>query len=233
MSANFGAGLDGVRDVGDEGAGFGTDFAALDAEAAVDAVRAVAAGAGENGDGPADGDRDAECGAALDEGVADAAHGVGTVGVAVRIAPGVISRAGDRHLELQLLVIRLDVFVGDGPVGAHAVPGVDLEVGGMEARREGGPVNGASADAFAAVVGAERERIGAAGNARVVPVELVRALFVADPVPLGIPERARLQTDNVEAGAGQTLQKYAACGTDADDHEVDLFFVAKAAHAEC
>ena len=49
-----------------EGAGLCADLAALNAEAAIDAVRAVAVRAGENRDRAADGDGNAERGAALD-----------------------------------------------------------------------------------------------------------------------------------------------------------------------
>ena len=106
MVADFGAAVEGIGNVRDEGAGLRADLAALDAEAAVDAVRAVAVGAGEDGDRATDGDRDVERCAALDESVADAAHRVRTIGVAVRMAPGIVGRPGNRHLQFELLVVR-------------------------------------------------------------------------------------------------------------------------------
>ncbi len=226
--ADFGAVFEGVGDVGDEGGGFGSDLAALDAEAAVDAVRTVAVGGGEDGDGAPGGDGDAEFGAAFDEGVADAAHGMRGVGVSVRLAPGVVGGAGDGHFLFEEFVVGFDVVVGDGPVGAEAVAGVDLEVGRVEAWGEGGPVDGASADAAAAIVFAEGDGVIAAGDAEIVPVELVGSGLVGDPVALRIPEGAGLEADDVEAGAGEALEEDAAGGTDADDREVDEVVVLKA-----
>jgi hypothetical protein len=95
-----------------------------------------------------------------------------TIGMAVRLAPGIVSRAGDRHLPLKQFVVRLDVCVIDGPVDTDAILRVDLEVGGMEAGHKRSPVNGASADALAAIVRAQRKRILATCNAQVVPVEV-------------------------------------------------------------
>jgi len=104
----------------------------------------------------------------------------------------------DRHLLRQQHVVGLDVRVVDGPVGANAVAGVDLEVGGVKTRGERGPVNGAAAYAFAAVVAAEGERVFTAGDAEVVPVKLARACFVGNPVALGVPERTRLEAAYVK-----------------------------------
>ena len=67
-------------------------------------------------------------------------------------------------------------------------------------------MHGASADAFAAVVCAEGERIGAAGDARLFPVKLVGAGFIADPVSFGVPEGASLKSDHVESGAREALK---------------------------
>ena len=93
-------------------------------------------------------------------------------------------------------------------------------------------MHGAAADAFAAVVRAERERIGAAGDAQIFPVEFVRAGFVADPVALRIPERAGFEPDHVEACARQSLQQHAAGRAAADDQVVDFVAFAEAAHRQ-
>jgi hypothetical protein len=95
------------------------------------------------------------------------------IGVAMRISPRIIGWAGDRHLEFELFVVGLEFVVTDGPVHPNTVACVDLEVGGMETRRERGPVHGTSTDAFAAVVSSERQWIVAAGNAGFRPVEVV------------------------------------------------------------
>jgi hypothetical protein len=205
IGPDFCAMRDGVGYMSDESAGLGADLAALDAEAAIDAVRAVSMGCGEDRDGSTGDGADAETGAAADEDVADSSHGMRAVGMAVRVSPGKPGGAGDGHLKFKKLVVRFEVPVGDGPVDADAVGGVDVEVRWMKARREGGPVDGASADAFAGVVVAEGEGMLAAGDAQIVPVELVRAALVADPIALGVPEGTGLEADNLEAGAGEPL----------------------------
>ena len=219
-----------VGNMGDQRAGLGAHFAALDAEAAIDAVRAVAVRAGENGNRAADRHRDVERGAALDQRVADAAHRMRPVGIAVRMAPGIIRGPGDRHFQFELLIVGLNVFVGDGPVGADAIARVDLEVGRVKPRRERGPVHRAAAHALAAVVRAEGQRIGAAGDARIVPVELcepasslTQSRSVSQNGPASKP-------NHVEAGAGQALQQHAAGRAHADDHVIHFFVFAEPPH---
>ena len=80
----------------------------------------------------------------------------------------------------------------------------------------------AAADAFAAVVGAQRERVVAAGDAQVLPVELVRACLVADPVALRVPERPGFEPHDAEARAREPLQQHAARRADADDEVIHL-----------
>ena len=230
--ADFGALLKGVGDVGDDGAGFGADLAALDAVAAVDAVGTVSVGAGEDGHRASYRDGNVECGAATDERVTYASHGVRAIGIAVRMAPGIVGGTGDGHFNFELFVVRADFFVGDGPVRANAISGVDLEVGGMETRGKGGPVDGTSAYAFAAVVRAEGEGVGASGDARVFPVELVGAGFVADPVVFGVPEGAGFEAEYVEAGAGEALEEDAASGAYSYDDVVHLVGVLEATHGQ-
>src|SRR5438045_3590336 len=100
----------------------------------------------------------------------------------------------------------------------------------MEAGREGRPVHGAAANAPAAVVFSERERVLSSNNAQIIPVQLVRAGLVAEPVALGIPERAGVKAHDAEAGLGQPLQHHAAARAEADDAEVHLLVVRIAAH---
>ena len=149
--------LDRVGQVGDQRGRLRVDLAALQAEAPVDAVRAVAEGA------VGDPDR---ADPHLDPGRMGPGAGtigsprdrMGAVGIAVRIAPGPVL-PGDRQLPLHPLVMRLQLPVGDRPVGADAVPRPDLEVGGMEARRVAGVMDHRAADPVAAVVLAQLHRV--------------------------------------------------------------------------
>jgi hypothetical protein len=58
------------------------------------------------------------------------------------------------------------------------------------------------------------------------------ARFVADPVPLGVPERTRFERDDAKPGPREALHEHAARGADADDAVVDLFPGRKPAHRE-
>src|SRR5919199_2768044 len=100
----------------------------------------------------------------------------------------------------------------------------------MEARREGGPVHGAAANTPAAVVFSQREWVLSANNAQIIPVQLVRAGLVADPVALRVPEGARVEAHDAETGLGQPLQHHTAARAEADDAEIDLLVVWVAAH---
>ena len=80
------------------------------------------------------------------------------VRVAVRVAPRPVL-ARDRQLALDPLERRLQVAVGDRPVGADAVAGAGLEVGRVEARRVAGEVRHRAADADARVVLAHLDRV--------------------------------------------------------------------------
>src|SRR5947209_13384960 len=68
-----------------------------------------------------------------DGGLGPAGDRVGRVRVAVRVSPGPVV-PGHRELELEALVVRLEVPVGDRPVLPHSVAGSDLEIGGVKAR---------------------------------------------------------------------------------------------------
>src|SRR4051794_16452987 len=225
MCANFGSIPDCLGNVSDERASFGPDFAALDAEPAIDAVRPIPMRSGKNCDRPPGTNANPEFGATLDEHIADSAQWMRSIRIAVRVTPGKVGRAGDRDLTFQQFVIGLQFFVADRPVGAYAILRVDAKIRRMETRCEGRPVNRTSAHAFAAIVLTERQRVGSPRDPKVVPVEIVRALLVANPVEFRIPKRTSLQPYNLEPSLCQSLQEYAARRTDSDDAVVDLFFV--------
>src|SRR5919199_6845404 len=102
----------------------------------------------------------------------------------------------------------------------------------MEARREGRPVHGAAANAPAAIVFAQCERVLPSNNAQIIPVQLVRAGLVTDPVTLRVPEGAGVEAHDAEAGLGQPLQHHTAARAEADDAEVHLPVVWVAAHRD-
>src|SRR5579875_1465037 len=103
-------------------------LAALNAEAAIDAVWPVAMRTGVDSDRPALADRNAQRSAALHQRFGWPAKWMWPVGIAMWIAPGKIGGACDGHLALQQLVIRLEVLIGDRPVGANAILRIDTEV---------------------------------------------------------------------------------------------------------
>ena len=228
VGADLDAVLDRVGDVGDERAGLGVHLAALQAEAAVDAVRPVAEDAVCDRDRP-DAHLDPVRARARPGALGGTPDRVRRVRVAVRIAPRPVL-AGDRQLALDPLVVRLQVPVGDRPVGADAVARARLEVGGMEARRVAGVVDHRAADPVPGVVLAQLDRVVAADDALVRPVEVVRAFLVGDPVLVGVPEGAALEHDDPPARAREPLGEHRAAGAAADDQQVDLVLVAEAAH---
>ena len=91
-------------------------------------------------------------------------------------------------------------------------------------------MHGATADALAAVVSAEGERMVTTCEANVVPIEVVGAFFVAHPVALRIPKGAGIETDDAKACASETLQEDATARTEAHDEVVDFFALGKAMH---
>ena len=138
----------------------------------------------------------------------------------MRVAPRPVV-AGDRQLELEPLVVRLEVLVGDRPVLPHPVARADLEVGRMEAGAVARVVDHRAADAVTAVVLAELDRVGSADDPLLVPVQPVRAGLVGHPVLVRVPERAGLEHDHLPAAAREPLRERAAAGAGADDHQVD------------
>ena len=228
VRADLGAVLDRVGNVGHQRRCLGVDLAALQAIAAVDAVRTVAERAVGDADRP-DAHLDAELAGAVARGVGAAGDRMRRVRVAVRVAPRP-EVAGHRQFELEALVVALEVGVADRPVLPHPVATADLEVGGMKSRAVAGVVDHRAADPVPAVVLAELDRIRAAGDAVVGPVEPVRSGFVGDPVLVGIPERAGLEHHDLPAASRQPLSERAAAGARADDHEVDRERVVVARH---
>ncbi len=91
-------------------------------------------------------------------------------------------------------------------------------------------MNRTSAYALAAIVRTQRQRIGAAGDARILPIEFVRPCFVADPIALGIPEGTGFETEDVKTGTRQPLQKNAARRSDANNNVVDLVSLVEFPH---
>ena len=221
--------LDRVGHVGDQRRGLGVDLARLQAEAAVDAVRAVAEAAVGDAD-RADAHLDAQLARPAPRLFGAAGDRVRPMRVAVRIAPRPVL-TGDRQLELEALVVGLEVGVGDRPVLRHAVARAHLEVRRVKARAVAGIVDHRAADAVAGVVLAQLDGILAADYALVRPVELVRAGLVGDPIGVGIPERPTLEDDHAPAAARQALSERAAARAAADDQQVDRVVGRIAAHA--
>ncbi len=138
------------------------------------------------------------------------------------VTPGPVL-AGDRQLGLDLLVVRTQVLVVDGPVGADAVVGEGGKVRGVEPGGVTGVVHHRTADAATGVVLAQLDRVRAADDAVLGPVQLVRPGLVGHPVLVGVPERAGLENDDVPAVPGQPLGQHRTARAGADDDQVHLF----------
>ena len=105
-----------------------------------------------------------------------------------------------------------------------------MEVGGMEAGGVSGVVHHRPAHAASRVVLAHLDGVCAADDPLLVPVQLVRAGLVGDPVLVGMPERAGLDDHDPPSGPGQALGQDRPSGAGADDANVDLVAVVVAAH---
>jgi len=147
----------------------------------------------------------------------------------VRVPPGPVLPS-DRQLGLDAFVVRAQVLVADRPVGADAVIGQGGEVRGMEAGGVAGVVDHRAADAAAGVVLAQFDRVVAADDALLGPVQLVGTGLVGDPVLVGVPERPGLEDDDLPAVPGQPLREHRAAGPGADDDQVDLLARRVATH---
>src|SRR6185437_14557433 len=96
--------------------------------------------------------------------------------LAIRIAlappaPRIFERAGDLQRFLGLLVIRLELVEADRPVAAVAEHRLALEPLRPPAQRDHRVMDCAPADSAPAIVRSELDRVGAAGDPVVGPVE--------------------------------------------------------------
>ena len=157
-----------------------------------------------------------------------AGDGVGRERIAVRIPPRPVL-AGHRQLALHLLVVRLQVRVGDRPVGADPVAGVSREVRGVKPRacsRRSAPSSRprrdrscscpSRSDRSPPITRSWSSRAGALPPRR-------------RPSPRRVPERARLDDHDPPAPAGQPLGEHRTARAGTDDHEVHLVVVGVAA----
>ena len=172
--------------------------------------------AGEYGNRAARADANAQFGAAANQHVADPTHRVRPIRISVWIAPREVRGSGYRDLALDEFVIGFKVLIGDGPVGAHAVFGIDAKIGWVKTWSKRCPVDRAAAYALAAIVGSQGKWIPAARYSQIVPVKIVGAGLIAYPVSFGIPEGTSLKPHHAETRASQPLQQHAPGGSHAD-----------------
>ena len=232
MIADLGAMLDRVGNVRYQRALFGADFASLNAKTPIDAMWSVTVRTREDRYRAADAYSDAQLGAAFDQNVSASAHGMRPIGVPMRITPGKIGRSGHRNFLFEQFVIRLYFFIRNWPVHSDAIFRVNAEIRRVQTRSEARPMNRTAADPSPAVVCAEGERIFTACYAQLVPIELIRASFVAHPISLGIPKWPCFESDDAKSGASQSLQQHPARRTHAHDAVVHLLGVSIAAHRQ-
>ena len=127
------------------------------------------------------------------------------VRVAVRVTPRPVL-AGDRQLGLDALVVRLELLVGDRPVGADPVArcGSRSRRGESAARsRRSGPSSRRRRARSCSCPA--RPGSLAADHPLGRPVELVAAGLVGDPVAVGVPERPGLEDHDPPAAPRQAL----------------------------
>ena len=220
--------LDRVGEVRDQRARLRVHLAALEAEAAVDAVRAVPELAVRDRH-RSDAHLDPVLPRSLPGKRRRARDRMRPVRVGVRVAPRPVL-PGHGQLALEPLEGGLQVPVGDRPVGADPVARADLEVGGMEARRVAGEVRHRPADADPRVVLAHLDRVVSPDDARVRPVDRGRGLLVGDPVAVRVPERPLLQDHDPPPRARKPLRQRDPAGARAHDDEVDGVLPAVAPH---
>src|SRR5581483_4518535 len=209
--------------------GLGVDLARLQAETAIDAVRAVPEAAVRDPH-RADLDLDPQLARSLPRDLGAPGDRMGGVWVAVWITPWPVL-AGDGKLELEALVMALEIAIGDRPVLPHPVARPDLKVRRVNARAVAGVMDHRTADPVAGVVLAELHRIRSADHPFLGPIELVRAGLVRYPVLVRIPERSLLQHHHLPTAAGEALRQRPAPGAGADDHQIDGVVIVIAGHA--
>ena len=205
VGSDLGAAVEGVRDVGDQRRRLGVDLAPLQAEPAVDAVRTVAEPA------VADRDRthfrgDAKRLRAAQEDLTVPADRVRSLRIGVRIAPRPVL-TGNRQLGFDRGVVRPEFLVADRPVRTDTIAAHRVEVTGMKPRGVAGVVDHRAADPTAGVVRPHRDRVRTGDHPRLGPVQVMRPRLIADPVRIGVPERAGVQPHYLPAGPGQPLQQ--------------------------
>ncbi len=228
--AHFGARGHRTRNPRDERALLRVRRAAGDAEAAMHARMRAAARRGQRGERrrrPVHAER---LGAARE-------HQRGGVQLvrAIRIArarrpPRIADRAADLQRLLDLAVVMPHLAPVERPVDAVAECAARAEPFGPKPQRHHREVHGAAADRAAAVVGAERQRIGAVADAFVGPEQLALMRLVRCELLERPPPRARVECDDRIAVFRELARERAAAGAGADDHEVDRIVVAKHAH---
>jgi hypothetical protein len=62
----------------------------------------------------------------------------------------------------------------------------------------------------------------AGGDAQIIPIQIMSALFITDPIALGVPKRSRIEADHAKSGTSEPLQENAATGTHSHDDVIDL-----------
>src|SRR6185312_12319198 len=87
--------------------------------------------------------------------------------------PGIAHRTGDLQRLLDLLVIALHLLGRDRPIDGVAELRARLEPFRAEAQRDHGEMDGAAPDPAAAVVAAEADRVAAAADPVLAPIELM------------------------------------------------------------
>src|ERR1700742_4324034 len=100
-----------------------------------------------------------------------------------------------------------------------------MKAGHIARKMDHGP-----SDAAARVVAAQLDGMRSRDDARFIPVQLVRAGLVTDPVLVGVPKWPRVEDDHAPPLAGQPLCKDGAPGSAADDHDVNFVVALVAAH---
>ena len=74
------------------------------------------------------------------------------------------------------------------------------------------------------------DRVGAADDPLLVPVEPMGSGFVGDPVLVGMPERTSFDDHDLPALASDALGQHGATRARSDDTEIDLVTIAVVAH---
>ena len=156
---------------------------------------------------------------------------------AVRIAralrtPRIVDRAGNLQRVLDLGVVMPHHFGLDRPIDRVAELRARLEPLGTAAQRHHLKMHGAAADALAAVVRAELDRVVAAGDPLPEPEQLVLRSLVRCEILERTPERAGIEPDHRKPVFGELAGQRAAARPGADDREIDLVLVAPAAHRQ-